>query len=360
MTIDKEKFLDDLQMVKSGLSNKELFEQSNCFVFKDGYVFTFNDEVACRKKTELTLEGAVPAAPLLSILEMLDSDKTLEVSENDNGELEFRGKRKKFAIARDAEVLLPIEKVTEEIVKTWARLPDNFGDVVAKIKDCVGTNEADMFSMTCIHLHPKYIEASDNRQLIRWHISLGNKTPLLVRGTAIGHIVGLGMSKISSTPSWIHFKNAAGLIFSVRKFVEEYPDMEHVLKVDGSKIKLPKGVVKASNRATVMASELTSGIDPTVTVNLRPPKPGEKQGAIMIEGRGLIGWYQEIKDCAYRGPKLSFVVTPGLLEHITNNYNEATISERKLKATGGGEGKSTWEYVTVLGKPRKAEPLTAK
>lgn len=352
--IDKEKFLNDLQMVKSGLSSKELLEQSNCFVFKDGYVFTFNDEVACRKKCEMSIEGAVPADLLLATLEKI-KDPMLEVDINSDGQIEFRGKNKKFAINRDAEVLLPIEKVTEETPQTWKQLPGNFSEVINKVKDCVSTDEANNFSLTCVHLHPDYIEACDNKQLLRWHVSLGNSRPLLVRGSAISSVVGLGMTKVSSTLSWIHFKNAAGLIFSCRKFAgDEYPPgMDEALKVQGEQIKLPKGVVEASDRASIYASEITPGIEPTVGVHLAP-------GMIKIEGSGLAGWYQELKKCVYNGPKIHFVITPTLLQHICNNFHEAKITAKKLKATGGSKDNAgAWEYVTSLGTPKKHPVPTA-
>jgi hypothetical protein len=356
MKIDKEEFLNDLQMVKSGLSSKELLEQSSCYVFKDGHVFTFNDEVACRKKTAMAFEGAVPAKLLLATLEKLKADTHLEVLENPDGQLEFRGVNKRFAITRDAQISLPIEKVTEETPTTWAKLPENFGDVINKVKDCVSTDEANNFSLTCVHFHPNYIEACDNRQLLRWHVSLGNKRSLLVRGNAIGHIVGLGVSKVSSTQSWIHFKNAAGLIFSCRKFVEEYPQgMDAVLAVKGEPIKLPKGIIEASDRAAEFSKEEAQGIEPVVGVHLWP-------GGIRIEGTGQAGWYKETKKCNYSGPKIDFVMTPVLLQHITNNFNDAVISQKKLRATGGHkDNHGAWEYVTVLGTPKKkAAPAPAE
>lgn len=330
----------------------------NCFVFRDGYVFTFNDEVACRKRTSMIIEGAVPAALLLAELEKLQVEKVITVEENSAGEIQFSTPNKRFAITRDAEVLLPIEKVTEETPKVWAKLPKDFGDIISKVKDCVSTDEANNWSLTCIHLHPQWIEACDNQQMIRWHVSLGNKTPLLVRGTAIAHVIGLGVTEVAATASWIHFKNAVGLIFSCRKFVEEYPPgMDSVLLVKGSPVNLPKGIMEASDRASIMSSEQAQGITPTVAVHIRPPGTGEKNGAVKIEGRGMAGWYEEIIPCNYKGPRIQFVMTPTLLQHITQNYNDCQITERKLKATGGaGEKSGLWEYVTVLGTPKKKAP----
>jgi len=46
MKINRQEFLDSLEMVKAGLSPREFIEQSSCFAFKEGEVLTFNDESA--------------------------------------------------------------------------------------------------------------------------------------------------------------------------------------------------------------------------------------------------------------------------------------------------------------------------
>jgi hypothetical protein len=370
MKIKREDFLNDLHMVRAGLSTKELLEQSNCYAFKDGYVFTYNDEIACHKKTAMTLGGAVPAQKLLGALEKLKADDWLEVHHNADGQLEFRnlvmverdaqkklmlGSRN-FSFTRDVEVLLPIEKITEEMPKMWAKLPENFSEVIDRVKDCVSTNEADNWSLTCVHFHPKWIEACNNLQLMRYHIQLGNPKPILIRGAAISNIIGLGMTHMAATPNWVHFKNGNGLVYSARKFVDQYPPgMDEVLQVKGKPIKLPPSLLQAGEIAALWGSDHIQGVETTIAFHLTPPKQGRKTGAIMIEGRGLSGdFYKETIPCSYSGPPLQFVLTPTLLKHIISNYRDAQITDRKLKATGGVPGKSGyWEYVSVLSRPRK-------
>ncbi len=347
MKINREQFLNDLQMVKGGLSSKEFLQQSNSFVFRGGEVFTFNDEVACRKKCAFIGEGAIQADILLAMLEKIPDD-VLEVIINDENQHEFRAKNKRMKLARDAEVLLPIEKVTEEVPKGWAMLPENFSDIINNVQGCVSTDEANNWALTCIHFHPEFIEACDNRHMLRWHVKLGHNKSMLVRATAIAQIIGLGMTQITTTQSWIHFRNSQGLIVSCRKFIEDYPDMSQVLDVTGDPIKLPKGIVDAANRASIMAAEKAAGMETTLTIDLRP-------GAAKITGEGLVGVYEEIKKVVYNGPPMRFIMTPQLLCHITQNYNDAIISERKLKASGGSKDSvGLWEYVTVLGRPKTA------
>lgn len=340
MKIDREEFLKNLEMVRAGLSPREFIEQSSCLVFQHGMVMTFNDEVACRKKVGLDITGAVQAASLFEILGKL-TDPELLVRENEKGELEFRGKKKGFGVTKDAEVFLPIDRV--EMPEKWRDLPKEFVEAIGLVQHCVSTDQS-RFLLTCIHISSEFIQACDNHQVLRVQVHTGLKNDILVRGTSLQHIVSMGMDQVALTKSWIHFKNQEGLVFSCRRYVEEYPSLDSVLKVKGHPIVIPKGMVEASDRAAVFASDKSG--DPLVTVSL-------SDGVIRIVGEGVGGWYKEVKKAAYKGPSLDFLIAPNLLKQIAEQYQEATISETKLKVVGGH-----WEYVTVLGRPedKNGEP----
>jgi len=298
---------------------------------------TFNDEVACRKEIGVTITGAVQATALLDILQKLD-DPFLKVRENDRGELEFRGKKKGFGITKDAEIFLPIDRVEQP--EKWKKLPADFTEAVGLVSLCVSGDES-KFLLCCIHLHPDYVEACDNFQILRCKVDIGLEDSVLVRGTALKDITSLGMNKMSLTKSWIHFKNADGLIYSCRRYAESYPELDHLLKVKGHKIVLPKGAVKASDRAAVFAADASGQTQ--VQVNL-------VDGRMLIKGEGVFGWYKEVSKVAYEGPPMTFLISPELLQHISENYSEAVIQNDKLSAKGGH-----WTYTTVLSAAKEVE-----
>jgi DNA polymerase III sliding clamp (beta) subunit (PCNA family) len=337
MKINREQFLNDLEAVKAGLSPREFIEQSSCFVFQNGMVMTFNDEVACRKEIGLKLTGAVQATSLLAILDKLD-DPELKVRENDKGELEFRGKSKGFGVTKDAEIFLPIDRV--EMPEKWRDLPKEFIEAIGIVQHCVSSDES-RFHLTCVHVHPDYIEACDNLQVMRCNISTGLKRPILIRGSSIKHITDLAVDKVALTKSWIHFKNQSGLVFSCRRYNEEYPSLSKAITFEGHPITIPKGMKEASERAAVFASDKSG--DPLVVVKL-------SNGVIRIKGEGITGWYSEVKKIAYDGPPLEFLIAPDLLRHISENYTDAHIIDSRLKVTGGG-----WVYVTMLGEKEDQE-----
>lgn len=337
MKINREQLLNDLETVKAGLSPREFIEQSSCFVFQDGHVMTFNDEVACRKATELDITGAVQATNFLAILEKMEEPE-LMVRENANGELEFKGKNKGFGITKDAEIFLPIDKV--ETPKKWTTLPKEFTEAVGLVQHCVSGDES-KFLLTCIHLTPDHIEACDNLQIMRCTVKTGITKPVLVRGSSLAHITSLGMDQMSVTKSWIHFKNHDGLILSCRTYSENYPDLEKLMKVKGNDIVIPKGLKEACERAAVFATDKSG--DPQVHVKIA-------EGRVRLTGKGLTGWFKEVKKVTYEGPSISFVIAPDLLKYISETYSDAKISDSKLRAAGGH-----WEYVTVLGQIKEDE-----
>ena len=339
MQINREKFWNALERVKAGLSTREFIQQSSCYVFKDGHVMTFNDEVACRIELDeetvggsMNITGAIQASPLLSILEKLN-EENLEVCENENGQVEFRGKRRRFGIVKEVEVFLPIDKVEEP--GTWQELSRDFTEAVGLVSHCVSTDEM-KFPLTCIHIHPDYIEACDNLQILRVDTKTKIESPILVRGTSLASITSLGMDSFSVTKSWIHFKNHEGLVLSCRVDREDYPSLDKMMDVTGGSIVIPKGLKEAAECAAVFGVDRAG--EEQVMVTLR-------DGKVKIRGEGLTGFYEERRNIVYEGPPLQFVIAPDLLKHISEKYKEATLSDSKLMAKGG-----SWTYITVLGK----------
>lgn len=329
--VNREKLLADLLSVKPGLSSRELLEQSSCFCFRDGHVLTFNDEVCCRKKVDLDISGAVQAAPLLEVLQKIE-DSELLVEENERGELQFRGKRKAFALVREKEVQLPVDQV--EVPEEWTELPGEFFPSVEMALRCVSSEET-RFVLTCVHLTPDFVESCDNLQLVRCRVKTGISEDVLVRGSSLREVILLAMNMISLTRSWVHFSNPDGLVVSCRRYQERFPSLDSLIEFDGTEVAIPRSVEQAAARASIFTVDSVG--HPLVEVRLEP-------GWISIRGEGVAGWYRERSEIDYKGPSMRFFIAPSLLGHIASNYDRARISDNRLKVSGWN-----WDYVTVLG-----------
>lgn len=338
-SVNREELLNALESVTPGLSKREIVEQSSCFVFKGKRIITFNDEVACSIANPLPITGAVAAEPLLNILRKMGEETITIVPEG--GELTYKGKGgRKGGITMDAEVTLPVDTVDVPDKKSWKPIGPEFTEAVGLVEKCAGNDEQE-FCTTCVHIHPEWVEAYDNLQVARHTVQTKVKEPVLVRRSSIRHIFPLGMTHIAETEAWLHFRNPGGLVMSCRRFElsELDPtsmlDVSTILDVDGKRAILPKGLVEATDRAEVFSAENSDGN--LVQVDLRP-------GKLRVTGRGVSGWFQEVKTLKYEGPSLKFLIDPKLLVEIVTKHNECQITTNRLKVDG-----KRFTYVTCLG-----------
>jgi len=330
--VNREKLLQQLESVQAGLSSREVMEQSSCFVFQNGTVQTYNDEIACKQDCVLTMSGAVQAEPLLGILRKLPEDMVGVTGTEE--EFIIEGKRRKAGIRMEQEILLPIERIEQP--DEWKDLPEEFNDAVQIVIQCAGDDES-QFRLTCLHLTPHHIEASDNFQVSRYTLETTIKESTLVRRDSIKHIVELGMTQFCETETWIHFRNPTGLTLSCRRYVDEasdFPDLTPIINFKGEPTTLPTGLVEAVEKAEVFSSENTD--DNQVTIQL-------KSGKLRIRGEGNFGWFTEVKNLKYKGSSLSFRISPKLLADLVSRHNECEITSDRLKVDGGN-----FVYVTSL------------
>jgi len=334
MRIERDNLIKQLEMTRPGLSPKEFIEQSSCFVFTDDTLHTYNDEIACRVPLKLGFTGAIQASKLIQFLEKAN-DPVFMVRENDNGELEFKGKNKISAIQKEAEIHLPVDKVEVAADEDWFPLHKDFATSITRLQHCVSKDESKAV-LTCVHITPKYLEACDNIAMLRCNIKTKVTESVLVRGSSLVNMVTLGMIEMATTPSWVHFRNRDGLVMSMRTYSEDYPDLGSILDLpEGQQVVLPQAIQEAVQRAAVFAVDI-AGV-PTLEIKLKP-------GKVAIYGTGLVGWHKEIRRIKYDGPPIAFSVSPALFEYIANEYREAKVSEERLRAEG-----SNWVYVCVLG-----------
>lgn len=331
--VNRERFLQTLESINPGLSPRDIVEQSSCIIFKDGYVCSFNDEVACRAPSGMDkkFQGAVVAEPLLNLLRKLPEDE-IEVDQTQE-ELTVKGKRRSSGIRLQYEITLPVDSVEKPKEEQWHELHKDFSEAVGVVQACAGKDES-QFSMTCIHVHPKWVEACDNFQLCRWRLKTGIEAPTLIRQQALKSITSLGMAEFAETENWIHFRNANKLVLSCRRYTEEFPDLGGILNVTGVKTALPKGLIEAADRATIFSTE--NAESNLVHISLR----GDH---LTIKGQGVSGWYKESKTVKYSGEPLEFMIAPALLIEMVKQHPECEVAPDRLKVDGG-----RFVYVTCL------------
>lgn len=317
MRINREELLNVLESVSPGLAQREIIEQSSCLVFFNEKVCTFNDEIACFRKSPLKIEGAVRAAPFLALLNKLKEDQ-IDIELTDSG-LSIKGKKRKANLVMEQEVSLPVKDI--EIPEDWIPIDPELSEAVRIVHSCASSDESE-FILTCVHIHPDYLEACDRFQIARYLVNTGLKESILVRAESLKKILGYDMTEMSETSSWLHFKNPAGLVLSLRKHVDDYKSLDAFLEKDDiTPMKLPGGLEEVVANAEIFSVDNTVGN--RIIVNLKTDR-------ILIEGQGVSGWYKEMKSIQYSGEPIKFKISPKLLIEVSKKANECGVGKGRL------------------------------
>jgi hypothetical protein len=332
----RESLLHTLESVLPGLARRgETVEQSSCLVFRGGKVHTYNDDIYCCATVEGMEDdftGAVQAKKLTDLLGKL-SDDEITLTGHD-AELRLKAKGKQAGIRMEAEILIPLDNIDTPV--DWLPLAEDFSDAVALVRDCA-SNDTNKFKLTCVNIHPEWVEACDGQQALRYRFDTGFAGSTLVKRDSIKFVVGLGMSEFCESDNWLHFRNGKGLQMSFRRYEEQdYPSegLTNVFATKGTPVTLPKGIAEAVDKAKVFSED--NGDSDNVVVSLSGSN-------LVIYGQGVNGWYQEKRKVVWEGDDIEFSISPALLIEISKRYNDCEISEKTLKVDGG-----KWTYITSL------------
>jgi len=340
METDREALLRCLQSVAPGLAVREAVEQSSCFVFREGRVITFNDEVACSNECVTGFEGAVAAKPLVALLERM-AEKTI-VLEARGAELLVKGKRRRAGITFENDIRLPIGAVEQP--ESWRTIGPEFAEAVSVVAKCA-IKDPNSFALTCIHMNSKFIEACDNLQACRYPVKTGIQKgkDCLVKADCLKHIVGLGMTEVSETQVWVHYRNPSGLVVSMRRQDGDYQDISGILTVpeNAHVTSWPGGLAEAVGRAEIFSAEQSDETN-VIIIELR-------HNEMRMRGQGALGWYEERKQVGWKGKAIAFTIEPNLLLEIVSKTNECIIEDDRMIVSGA------FTYVTCLGKSNKAK-----
>lgn len=323
--VNRKRFLEQLEYACAGLSPREIIEQSNCFIFKDGRILTYNDEITCSIECSLPIEAVVDGPSLLRLLKLMD--ETYIKIEVDDSVLVVTGHRNEACITLEQKIYLPISDVPEP--EHWELLSDDFREAVETVAPCASTDET-QFTLTCIHFTPTHIEASDiYGQLVRYWIETGIKQPMLIRADSLILIAKHDMTEFCITPEWIHFQNDEGIRMSCRDstaYTSQYPNVDKLLELEGTPLTLPEGLRKAIARTGIFSASNADNDHVLIDLTGKTMK---------VSGDGAYGHYEEKLELDDPAPDVSFRVSPKLIDQFAKKYESCEVSPIQLKVDAG-------------------------
>lgn len=320
MTVERKPLLAALKEACVGLTEKEMLEQSNCFIFKEGLLLTFNDEVMYRCQSPLgEIEAIVNATDLLGVISRIPDD-TVEI-ERVGEELLIRGKRRRAGIGCAAELHLPIQEVPK--AEKFTPLADG---VIASIKmaaeTCGGDNNQHL--TTFVHVSSELIEGCDNSRLLRIRRATGFPKRVLLPAGVVHKLCDLDLRRVAIGEGWVHFRTADKAEVSLRCSHEEYlKGLDAVLKMEkGVSLTLPGSLKEMIERAEVFKG---GSYDSRVRIRIGA-------GKLLLRSQKEGGWYEERKKIEYQGSVLEFDVNPQFLTELLGRTRSVEADGRKMKA----------------------------
>jgi len=329
----KKDLQEALEIVKPGLANKEMIEQTTSFAFMKGRVVTYNDDISISHPIEgLEIEGAIHAEELYKLLGKVKKEE-VEINIQKN-EIIIQSGRTKVGLTLQQEITLPLEEIGEQ--GKWKKLPKDFTKCVKRAMTCCSPDMSKPV-LTAVHVNENgSIEGSDDFRFIKCELEEGMPVKtFLIPAMSAAQLTKLEPTKIAEGTGWIHFQTDTGTIMSCRIFEDEFPDITPFLEMEGIDINLPRTINSILDRASVF-SKREYFLDEQIVITL-------KNNRLKVESKSESGWFEEEANLKYEDDPVSFYITPYLLKDILLETLTCTLCEDRLKFEGNG-----WIYISIL------------
>jgi len=338
MKINKNELKNALEIVKPGLANKEIIDQSTSFAFMNDCIVTYNDEISVSHPVkDLNIQGAVKAEELYKFLSKIKTEEIdIEVTEN---ELNIKSGKASAGFALTQEILLPINEELSGISK-FKNLPEKF---IVQLKTASLSCSQDLTEpkLTCVHVNQEgFIEASDNLRVSHFKTEKLPVKTFLIPYTSVNVVAKLEPVKIAESNSWIHFKNTSGTTISCRKLADTFVDTKPYLNISkGIKIKFPKSLNEVLECAFAFQTKESKNSDyEYITLELT-------NNLITVSARNDTSWFSEPVPTRYKDKEFAFMITKQVFKEVLQNTTECIYNEEKHILKFESED---WIYLTSI------------
>lgn len=328
MKINRQELLSILSKVRPGLAAKDIVEQATSFLFLDGQISAYNDEVLVSHPGGDGLRGSVQSRELISLLSKLTVDEIdIETTET---EMLIKGGTSESGVTLQAEISEKIKVAMADLVieHEWKPLPKDFAEIVQQASLAAGQDMTKPL-LACIHVTSQYAEACDNYRLARITFPKRSRIKdLLLPARTIQNLSQYDPIQYAEGTGWIHFKNADGVQFSCRTMEGQYPDLSGLLSVEGVEIEFPDDILRALDRSGVFLDDTVMGNE-VCSISL-------SNDTLEVSAKGMTGWIKERLDVTYKGETIEFQVLPKALQSILKRHPSAIIGPRSILFKGDG------------------------
>ena len=332
MKLDRLEFLAILKTVICGAHQKEILEQSHCFIFQEKSITSFNGEILSQAKFSNSLgKFAVPAYDLIQLVTKFpDKEITLTIKSQ---QLVILGKKKRAGLTIHSEILLPIEDI--KVPKKMEKIKEGIMEALIMAAKICSPGHED-YRVSHVHISSNKIQSTDKYRFLRTSIVTGLKT-ILVPSNALLTIADIKINKIKMTKGWLWFGNKdirLGICCSEEEYYEDKMIDNVITMNNGKPVQLPKEMINVVDRALIMAKDDVTRMSKIILTSR----------FITVRTQKESGWYEERQSVKYKGKDMKLFVGLSLFKDLLNKTHKVYISQDKIKMK-----KNNIEFLICLG-----------
>lgn len=326
MKIKRTDLLQDLENVLPGVANKEIIEQTDCFIFRNKSIMAYNDIMAISHPTDLSITAAVKAKELHALLSKLSQEEIdFDLDEN---KILIKEKSEKSEneswIAIEQEITLPTDEIT--IPDKWIKLPLDF---ITAIENCLFSVAKDMSLelLTNLHCANNYMESCEINRISRYFFEGGYrfKKEILLPYKQAVELKKYKPTKYNTKLGWVYFKTDDGTVLSIRTMEGEFKNFDFVFQLEGELFKFPQNIQDSIDRSEIFSKNQMDENDSIVQIEL-------KKNLFQIKGESVNGGITERIKVNYVGEPISFSIHPKYLREIVGKIRKTKIVKRENQA----------------------------
>lgn len=265
MNVSKKDLLVALQKALPGVEiGNTILEGADTFAFHNGFIHSYNDNISVSvpfsSEGKEELSGAVKAKDFYDLINRFSEDEIKIISKENLWILKSGAAKAEFSLMENS-VVERIQKLLPQKKKVQ-KLPERFLNGLSFcFIPCVPEK-----GIAGIYVQDKIMVSTDKTRIDWFELDSSMETFWMSNSSAkelikLSEVVFYWMSD-----SWIHFQSEDGVIFSCKKLnSSQYPfskiqkiKEENQKEEQDKEAQLPKKLLDAINRASVMAEEIES------------------------------------------------------------------------------------------------------
>jgi hypothetical protein len=305
MQIKTEDLQKALKTIQPGI------EKGGTVFFNGKYLVAGNDQIIVHCPLETDFTGGVNYDDLNKLIGAINI-ADIELINQENQLLIDAGN-----VAGGLKVVNPDEDIPFALPENceWETLPADFNEALTLCSFSASTDPS-LGLLTCLKVDKKNIISSDNFRVSKYTFTKPIKNTFMLSLTVINSLLKFNPVKVCQDISFAHFELDNGAMFSCRKAVGEYPNVNNLFNVTGETFELPKELRTAVKSVEFLADN-ENVYERFVTIET-------VDGKLRCGSENSRGWTNFVLDQTI-DRDIKFRINPAFLYEILDKVTEITL-----------------------------------